>query len=81
MLVRMSSPSSATPPNDRERLALGLLLRADERRCSASTLGKLARRGWAAPGAGGAYRLTVAGRALAESLEPPRSAPARTPAR
>jgi hypothetical protein len=60
-----------SPPNDRQRKALGLLLRADERRCSPATMATLAHRGWVAPGAGGAYRLTAVGRALAESLESP----------
>jgi hypothetical protein len=67
-----------TPPfrfNDRHRQTLRLLLHGDERRCPAAALRTLATRGWAAPGPGGAYRLTAAGRALAESLEPARHGP------
>ena len=66
----MPHSSTVAAPSARHRAALGLLLRGDERRVSSATLATFARRGWVAAAAGGAYRLTVTGRALAESLEP-----------
>ncbi|HYE19530.1 MAG TPA: hypothetical protein VEA69_13850 [Tepidisphaeraceae bacterium] len=69
--------SPAALPSVRHRTALGLLLRGDERRCSSATLATFARRGWVAAAAGGAYRLTATGRALAESFEPMAAPPQR----
>ncbi|HYE20621.1 MAG TPA: hypothetical protein VEA69_19390 [Tepidisphaeraceae bacterium] len=56
-------------PSRRQQNALRLLLLGEAGRCSDAALRSCARRGWAV-GQGGAYRLTAAGRALAESLGP-----------